>query len=280
MEKITLFYKFVPIGDPETVVFWQRALCERFGLKGRVLVSRHGINGTLGGELHNLKLYTREVKAHSLFGGITWKWSDGGSADFPRLQVRERDEIVAFDVADELEVDENGVVDGGQRLSPHELHKLIAARDDVVFYDARNPYEAEIGRFKNAVVPGVEHSWDFKRDLENGDIAQHKDRPIVTYCTGGIRCEVLTSMMKRRGYNEVYQLDGGIVKYGETMGDTGLWEGKLHVFDARQHMAFSEDAIDIATCYSCGTPTSRQVNSTGAGRTLTVCCEACQPPND
>lgn len=281
VQKIILFYKFVPVGDTETVMFWQRALCEKLGLKGRVLISPHGINGTLGGDLQNLKFYTREMKAHSLFSGIDWKWSDGGTQEFPRLQVKARDEIVSFDASEELVVNERGVVGGGEHLSPQQLHELLEARgDDVVFYDGRNPFEAEIGRFKNAIVPEVEHSRDFKTDIESGEISKHKDRPIVTYCTGGIRCEVLTSLMKSRGYSEVYQLDGGIVRYGETFGDSGYWDGKLFVFDDRMQVSFSDQAKDIAKCYQCGTSTSRQVNSLGVHRKLYVCCEDCPTPLD
>jgi UPF0176 protein len=281
MEKIVLFYKFIPIEDTETVMFWQRALCEKLGLRGRVLISPHGINATLGGDLQKLKFYTREMKAHSLFGDITWKWSDGTAADFPKLSVRVRDEIVAFGVADELKVDGNGVVGGGQRLTPDELHQLVAERgDEVVFYDGRNPFEAEIGRFDNAVVPGVEHSKDFVADIEHGEISKHKKRPVVTYCTGGIRCEILTSLMRSRGYEEVYQLDGGIVKYGERFGDDGLWKGKLYVFDDRMQVAFSEKSDDLGRCYSCGTVTSRQVNSSGVRRKLRVCCDSCPVPID
>lgn len=281
MEKILLFYKFVPIDDTESVHFWQRTLCQKLGLKGRVLISRHGINGTLGGDLQNLKYYTREMKAHSRFRGIQWKWSDGGTDNFPKLQVKVKDEIVAFDAADELKVDDGGVVNGGVHLSPQALHDLVAEKgDDIIFYDGRNKFEAQIGRFRNAVVPNVEHSRDFVEDIESGEISAYKDRPIVTYCTGGIRCEVLTSLMKNRGYQEVYQLDGGIVKYGEAFAASGLWDGKLFVFDGRLQMAFSENADDIATCYSCAKPSSRQVNSLGVHRKLYVCCEDCPVPTD
>ena len=279
MEKIILFYKFVPINDTETVMFWQRALGEKLGLKGRILISPHGINGTVGGDLQHLKYYTRNMKAHSLFGGITWKWSDGSADEFPKLSVKVKDEIVAFEAADELKVDKAGVVDGGQHLTPEQLHELVQNKD-VIFYDGRNKFEAQIGRFKNAVIPNVEHSRDFKDDLDNGEISQYKKKPIVTYCTGGIRCEVLTSMMKSRGYEEVYQLDGGIVKYGEKFGSEGLWEGKLFVFDGRMQIGFDENAIDIAACYNCGQATSRQVNSLGQHRKLYVCCEKCPTPVD
>lgn len=276
MEKIILYYKFVPISDPETVMYWQRALCEKLGLKGRILISKHGINGTLGGDLKNLKYYTREMKSHHLFKGTVFKWSDGQKEDFPKLKVKVKDEIVAFDAAEELEVDEKGVVGGGNHLKPEALHKLMQEKgDEVIFYDGRNKYEAQIGKFKNAVIPDVATSRDFKKDIEEGEISKFKDKPIVTYCTGGIRCEILSSLMKKRGYKEVYQIDGGIVKYGQRFGDDGLWEGKLFVFDDRMQMGFSENAKDIAECEKCGKKTSNMVNSENIRRKLHVVCEEC-----
>lgn len=276
MEKIILYYKFTPISDPETVMYWQRALCEKLGLKGRILISKHGINGTLGGDLKNLKYYTRELKSHSLFEGIVFKWSDGGSDHFPKLKVKVKDEIVAFSAAEELEVDKKGLIGGGKHLKPSALHKLMQERgDEVIFYDGRNMYEAQIGRFKNTVVPNVTTSRDFIKDIEEGEISKYKDRPIVTYCTGGIRCEILSVLMRHRGYKEVYQLDGGIVKYGEQYGDDGYWEGKLFVFDDRMQIGFSDKAKDIAKCEKCGKNTSNQINSTNIRRKLHVVCENC-----
>ena len=99
--------------------------------------------------------------------------------------------------------------------------------DDVVFFDGRNGFEAQIGKFKDAVVPDVATTHDFIKELDSGKYDALKDKPVVTYCTGGIRCEVLSSLMVNRGFKEVYQLDGGIVRYGETFKDQGLWEGSL-----------------------------------------------------
>ncbi len=211
-----------------------------------------------------------------VFRGITYKWSDGGQDDFPKLKVKVKPEIVAFDAPDEIEVTEKGIVNGGKHLKPSAVHKLIEEKgDEVIFYDGRNMYEAQIGRFKNTIVPDVTTSRDFKKDIEEGEISKHKDKPIVTYCTGGIRCEILSAMMKNRGYQEVYQIDGGIVKYGEKFGDDGLWEGKLFVFDDRMKMGFSDKSKDIAECEQCGKKTSNMVNSTNVRRKLHVMCEAC-----
>ena len=261
MEKVIIFYKFVPIVDPQTTMFWQRNLCERLGLKGRVLLSPHGINATLGGPVDVLKQYVKEMNIHPKFKKTVYKWSAGSADDFPRLSVKVKDEIVNFGVADELRVDDQGVVGGGKHLKPGGLHKLMKKKgDEVIFYDGRNAYEAKIGRFKDAVVPNVETSRDFVRDIEEGEIAQHKDKPIVTYCTAGIRCEILSALMKSRGYQEVYQMDGGIVKYGERYKNSGFWEGKLYVFDGRMVTSFDESAEDIGDCVHCAGKTSHFVN--------------------
>ncbi len=154
------------------------------------------------------------------------KWSDGTGTDFPRLSVKVRREIVTFGVPDEVKVDEHGVVGGGEHLSPLALHALMSDRDDVVFFDGRNRFEARIGRFRDAIVPDVATTRDFVAELDSGRYDHLKSRPVVTYCTGGgVRCEVLSALMRNRGFDEVYQLDGGIVRYGgETFGgDGGLW---------------------------------------------------------
>ena len=276
MQKIILYYKFTPIADPEMTMRWQRELCTRLGLTGRILISKHVINGTLGGDLEALTAYKRAMNESGVFRGITYKWSDGGHEDFPKLKVKVKPEIVAFDAPDEIEVTEKGIVNGGKHLKPAAVHKLLQEKgDEVIFYDGRNMYEAQIGRFKNTIVPDVTTSRDFKKDIEEGEISKHKDKPIVTYCTGGIRCEILSAMMKNRGYQEVYQIDGGIVKYGEKFGDDGLWEGKLFVFDDRMKMGFSDKSKDIAECEQCGKKTSNMVNSTNVRRKLHVMCEAC-----
>lgn len=276
MEKIILYYKFVPVADPETAMHWQRTLCESLGLKGRILISPHGINGTLGGDMLALKKYVKAMNQHPKFKGITYKWSDGGQEHFPKLKVKVKPEIVAFDAADELVVTDAGIQGGGKHLKPAALHRLLEERgDEVIFYDGRNMYEAQIGKFKNTIVPDVATSRDFIKDIEEGEISKYKDRPIVTYCTGGIRCEILSVLMRHRGYKEVYQLDGGIVKYGEKFGDDGYWEGKLFVFDDRMSMGFSDKAKDIATCEKCGKATSNMVNSTNIRRKLHVICENC-----
>lgn len=277
MQKILLYYKFTPLKDPEAIRLWQIVLAEKLNLKGRVLLAEHGINGTLGGETKNLKTYIKLTKAYPAFRDMTFKWSDGGQDDFPKLSVKVRSEIVTFGVADKIKVNQRGIIGGGQRLKPRQLHKLVAERgDEVVFFDGRNAHEAAVGRFKNAVVPDVAHTRDFAKELTDSKYDAIKDKPVVTYCTGGIRCEVLSMMMKQEGFQEVYQLDGGIAKYGEEFGDEGLWEGSLYVFDGRLTTKFSDQAKDIGSCVHCEAKTSRYANcAIKTCNKLILSCENC-----
>jgi len=279
LQKIILYYGFTSLEDPEAVKLWQKTLCESLGLKGRILVSKHGINGTLGGDMSALKRYIRATKEYPGFRKIDFKWSEGTGNDFPRLSVKNRKEIVAFGAPDELIVDAKGVVGGGKHLKPEEVNKLVAERgDDVVFFDGRNAFEARIGKFKNAIVPNTETTRDFIADLESGRYDHLKDKPIVTYCTGGIRCEILSPIMINRGFKEIYQIEGGIVRYGEKFPDTedSLWEGSLYVFDKRMNVDFSDKAKTIGQCEKCSAPTSKFYNCANlACRDLVLLCEDC-----
>lgn len=258
ISKILLYYQFTPIADPKAVMLWQRDLCESLGLRGRILISEHGINGTVGGDINDCKRYIRKTRDYPGFKDMEFKWSEGGAEDFPKLSVKVRDEIVAFGAPDELKVDEHGVVGGGVHLKPEEVNELVEARgDEVVFFDGRNAMEAQIGRFRDAVVPDVATTHDFLAEIESGKYDDLKDKPVVTYCTGGIRCEVLSALMIDRGFQEVYQLDGGIVRYGEKYGNKGLWEGSLYVFDKRMHMEFGEDHKQLGQCARCGSATNK-----------------------
>ncbi|MFT4044807.1 MAG: rhodanese-related sulfurtransferase [Gordonia sp. (in: high G+C Gram-positive bacteria)] len=275
--KIALFYVFAPLPDPEAIRLWQQAVCESLHLRGRIIVSRHGINSTVGGDLPQVKRYVRATRQYLPFRNADIKWSEGTGTDFPRLSVRVRPEIVTFGASDELEVTSDGVVGGGQRLTPEDLHRLVDERgDEVVFFDGRNRVEAQIGRFAGALTPDVTSTRDFLPLLDSGAFDHLKDRPVVTYCTGGVRCEVLSMLMRHRGFTEVYQLDGGIVRYGERFGDGGLWEGSLYVFDKRMSIDFSDEAAVVGRCAECAAPTSNIANYPDSmGRELAVICPEC-----
>lgn len=283
MQKILLYYKFTPIADPEAVKLWQKALTESLHLRGRILVSSQGLNGTVGGDMDDLKAYVKATKQYAQFKNTVFKWSDGTREDFPRMSVKTRRELVGFQNSDsEFSVDENGVVGGGVHLKPKQVHELVEKYgDDVVFFDGRNEHEAKIGKFKNAIVPNTNTSRDFIAELESSKYDDIKNKKIVTYCTGGIRCEVISAMMKKRGFTDVYQIDGGIVKYGASYGDDGLWEGSLRVFDDRMTIEFSDHAKTIGTCTHCATATSNFENCAHAEcNDLVLICETCKQNSD
>lgn len=280
LNRILLYYQFTPLADPEAVRLWQHTLCESLGLRGRIIISKDGINGTVGGELSAVKQYRKKTREYAPFRDMEFKWSEGGAEDFPRLSVKVREEIVSFGAPGELKVDEQGVIGGGIHLKPEELHELLERNEaqgkEVAFFDGRNAFEAEIGKFKDAIVPDVETTRDFIAEIDSGKYDHLKDQPVVTYCTGGIRCEVLSALMKNRGFEEVYQLDGGIVRYGEKYGDAGLWEGSLYVFDKRMHMEFTPDAVTIGRCVNCEAPTNKFENcSNPSCRNLRLFCADC-----
>lgn len=279
MQKILLYYKFTPVKDPAAVMLWQKSLTDGLGLRGRILVSEQGLNGTVGGDIDDLKSYVKATKQFPAFNDIVFKWSDGSREDFPRMSVKVRRELVGFQNSDtEIEVDENGVVGGGTHVKPAQVHEMIEKYgDDVVFFDGRNAHEAKIGRFKNAIVPNTNTSRDFLTELESDKYDDIKGKKVITYCTGGIRCEAISAMMKKRGFTDVYQIDGGIAKYGEAYGDDGLWEGSLRVFDDRMTVEFSDHAKTIGECSHCGGKTSNFENCAYANcNDLVLICEECK----
>lgn len=267
MQKIILYYKFSPLADPRMTMRWQRELCQRLGVKGRIILSDHGINGTLGGELEALKSYVREMNRTEEFKGIEYKWSDGNRDDFPRLSIKVRKELVTLSPEEEF-----NVFDKGTPLRPEAWHQYLEDHPDAVIFDARNAYESDIGAFKGAIKPAIRTFKDVKSEIEK----LPKDKPILTYCTGDIRCEYLSAYMKHKGFDDVYHLDGGIVKYGEAYGDEGFWEGKCYVFDRRMNIAFSEYSKDIGECVRCGKRTSNHENCANmACNRQILLCVAC-----
>jgi len=270
MQKVILYYKFVPVPDPDTAMFWQRCLCEKLNIKGRIIVSEQGINGTLGGDMADIKKYVKEMNLHPLFKKIKYKWSDGVGDDFPRLSVKVKKELVTLAPDEEFDV-----FNSTKGLSPEKWHEYIENNPDVLILDARNDYESDIGAFKgkNVVKPKIGSFKEIKQELEK----LPKDQPILTYCTGDIRCEYLSAYMSHKGFPEVYHLDGGIVKYGQKYGDKGHWEGKCFVFDDRMKLWFSSDAKDIGGCSICESNTSDHINCANKEcNKLILMCDLCK----
>ncbi len=269
MEKIILYYKFAPVNDPDMTMRWQRELCERLHLKGRLIIADHGINGTLGGDLKNVKAYVRAMNLTKQFKAIHYKWSDGSAEDFPKLSVKVRKELVT------LAPNENfDVFNSTKGLKPKAWHEYLQKHPDAIVLDARNDYESDIGAFtgKNVVKPKIKNFRDIKSELDR----LPKNKPVLTYCTGDVRCEYLSAYMKHKGFDEVYHLEGGIVKYGQEYGDKGYWDGKCYVFDKRMKLAFSDRSKDIGECVHCGHKTSNHINCENmACNRLVLSCVDC-----
>lgn len=240
-------------------MLWQKTLTSSLNLKGRIIISTQGINGTLGGDIEDVKTYIKQNKNYLPFKKIKYKWGEASGDSFPKLSVKVRDELVTFNARDEIKVGPNGIENGGKHLKPEELHELVKKKD-VVFFDGRNKYEAKVGKFKGAVIAETRTAKDFIPQLSSGNFDYLKNKPVVTYCTGGIRCEVLTAVMKNRGFKEVYQLEGGIINYGTKYKDKGLWEGSVYVFDGRMGVKFSDKAKDVGRCIHCSSLTSNYEN--------------------
>lgn len=227
--------------------------------------------------MDDLKKYVRATKQYPGFKKIDFKWSQGTGSDFPKLSVKVRDELVTFGIPENLEVNEKGIIGGGEHLSPEEVNELAKQLgEDLVFFDGRNAYEAKVGRFKDAVIPDIKTTKDFVAELDSGKYDYLKEKTVVTYCTGGIRCEILTKVMKERGFDKVYQIAGGIVRYGEKYADQGLWQGSLYTFDKRMVIDFSESTKLIGKCDKCSEPTKQFHNCANVYcHNLFLLCEKC-----
>ena len=268
MDRIILYYKFVELKDPKAVCLWQTELCQRLNLRGRIIIAKSGINGTLGGKLADLKAYKKANKGFQPFKDIEYKTSQGNCSDFPKLSVKVRSELVTLNSVKDFDVYNSTL-----GLTAEEFHNYLVDNPNTLVLDARNYYESEIGHFKvnNLLKPQIKAFKDIKEVVVN----LPKDQPVLTYCTGDVRCEYLSAYMKDLGFKTVHHLQGGIIKYGQKYKDTGLWQGKCYVFDKRMKIGFSQKAADISQCLVCKVKSSDQVNCDDCNRQLVV-CQSCQ----
>ncbi len=132
LDKVILYYAFTPVNDPQALMLWQKTLCQSLNIKGRILISPHGINGTLGGKMEDLKKYIKQTRLYPGFKKIDFKWSEGTGNDFPKLRVKVKEELVPFGNTDEIKVGDNGIIGGGTHLRPEQVHKLVEERKDEV----------------------------------------------------------------------------------------------------------------------------------------------------
>ncbi|BAQ11704.1 rhodanese-like domain-containing protein [Bacillus sp. OxB-1] len=254
--RVLLYYKYVPIEDPETFAAEHLAACKEIGLKGRILVGAEGINGTCSGTIAQTDTYMELLRSDSRFQDIVFKIDEADGHAFKKMHVRPRKEIVNLSLDEDINPNELT----GKRLSPEEWFKQMQAEDTVII-DARNDYEYDLGHFRGAVRPDIENFRDLPQWIRDNK-EQFEGKKILTYCTGGIRCEKFSGWLVREGFEDVGQLHGGIVTYGKDPVAKGqLWDGQCYVFDERiavpvnqvEHVVVGRDHFD-------GTPCERYVN--------------------
>ncbi len=270
MGKILLYYKYVTIEYPKQAVKWQKKICQDLGLTGRILIAHEGINGTLGGSIENTQRYITIMQQHPLFDDIDFKESKGSAACFPKLQVKVRDEVVRLGIPADQLTPKNG----GQHLKPEETHALIKqSPDDLVILDARNNFEWEIGKFENTITPDINHFRDFPQYIDE-HLDQFKNKQVLMYCTGGIRCERASTYLKQKGVaKKIYQMAGGIHRYAERYPD-GFFRGKNYVFDGRVAVKINDDIL--GTCKICHTTCDDYTNCVNAlCNKHFICCANC-----
>lgn len=247
---VILFYKYVPIAEPAALATEQRAFCHSLGLKGRVLIATEGINGTLAGPAEKIADYVAKLQADERFADVAFKYSAGDAGTFPKLVIKVRREIVTLGL-------ESLTPDQDNLRSPAEWKRMMEENPDAVVLDVRNRFESDAGRFTNAVVCQIENFRDLPSYLDR--LENLKERKLLIYCTGGIRCEKASALLRSRGFNDVAQLHGGILTYQEQFGNEH-WEGECFVFDQRMTVRVPEGLKQIGRCAQSGRLTSRFVN--------------------
>lgn len=271
---IILFYKYTEIDDSEKLRDAQKELCKALNLKGRIIVASEGINGTLEGKDEDIKKYIEEMKRDDRFKDVDFKVSDGTGQAFPKLTIKARDEIVSGHFG---EKDVRPWEKTGKHIKPEELRKLIKSGKDFYIVDMRNDFEQKSGYFEGSVLPGMGNFRDLPKVLET--LSPIKNKPVVTVCTGGVRCEKASGFLLNNGFSEVYQLEGGIVRYMEKYPGEDF-KGSLYVFDNRLTMNFGEHEV-VGRCESCQVPSENYINcQDDVCHRHFIMCENCTDENN
>lgn len=254
-------------------MMWQRELCTRLGLKGRLIVAHEGINFTLEGTTENTEKYIKEIQKHPSFQEIHFKKSEGTGDAFPKLSVKVRPEIVTLGLGDK-DIDPNHTT--GKHLPAEQLHDLINSQEEFYIVDMRNDYEHKSGHFQDSILAPIGNFRELPAVVDK--LSHLKNKKVVTVCTGGVRCEKASGFLVDQGFEDVYQLDGGIVSYMEKYPNQDFL-GKLYVFDKRILMGFETDAPEhqvIGVCERCGAKSEHYINCANLScHKHLIVCEDC-----
>lgn len=254
--RVLLYYKYVPIDNPEEFTKEHLALCKELGLLGRILISHEGINGTVSGMVEQTDKYIEAMRQDPRFSDTIFKIDEADGHAFKKMHVRHKKELVNLSLEDDVDPLEIT----GKHLKPTEFYKEMQDPNTIVI-DARNDYEFDLGHFRGAIKPEIETFRELPQWIkENKDMLEGKK--ILTYCTGGVRCEKFSGWLLKEGFEDVSQLDGGIVTYGkdpEVQGE--LWDGQCYVFDQRISVPVNQkEHVIVGRDFFTGEPCERYVN--------------------
>ena len=271
--RVAALYRFARFDDPEALRTHLAALCAEEGIKGTLLVAHEGINGTVAGAPEAIERVVAALRALPGCAGLDVKWSSAEAMPFLRMKVRVKREIVTMGVPD------LDPLDTGDYVAPVEWNALID-RPGTLLIDTRNDYEVKIGTFSGAVDPGTASFRDFPAWVE-----AHRDEiagaeRVAMFCTGGIRCEKATALLKAEGVAEVHHLKGGILAYLEQVSASdSRWEGECFVFDERVAITHGLAEGTHSLCRACRMPVSTEDRASPLYREG-VSCPACHDARD
>ena len=243
--KIAAFYKFAPLPDYRERREPLRAFSEAQGVKGTILLAEEGINSTIAGPNNGLEKVLEYIQSDPAIGKLKIKYSKAPEIPFYRMKVRLKKEIVRLGRPDVNPSDQVG-----EYVDPEDWNDLISD-PKVTLIDTRNDYECDLGTFQGAANPHTKNFRDFPRYVDS-KLADKKDQPVAMFCTGGIRCEKSTSLLLKKGFKKVYQLNGGILNYLEKVDPAdSLWQGDCFVFDNRVTVNHHLEPGSFDMCYAC-----------------------------
>ncbi len=254
--RVLLYYYYTPIEEPVEFAAEHLAFCKEIGLKGRILVANEGINGTVSGDYEQTQAYMEKMQNDPRFKDIVFKIDEADGHAFKKMHVRPRPELVNLSLEDDINPNELT----GRYLSPKELFEGLQDENTIVL-DARNDYEYELGHFRGSIKPDIRNFRELPQWVrDNKDMFEGKK--ILTYCTGGIRCEKFSGWLVREGFEDVGQLHGGIATYGKDPEVKGqLWDGQMYVFDERIAVPINQvEHVVVGRDFFTGEPCERYVN--------------------
>lgn len=251
---VLLYYCYSRIEDSEVFREQHHLRCLELNLKGRIIIAEEGLNGTVSGLRADCEQYMQDVKSDPRFADIEFKVDEASDHCFSKLHVRVKPEIVHASLPN---IDPTKKTGG--YVEPDEFRKILQEQpEDTVILDVRSNYEHEVGKFKNAITLDLENFRDFPEKVK--ELEHLKSKKVITYCTGGIKCEKASAYLLEQGFEDVHQLHGGIIKYG-LQADGEDFEGKCYVFDNRIVKDLNKvNPKVISRCYVTGEPSDRMVN--------------------